>query len=92
MSYLSGRSVGPLAGLPTGPLDGYGIGSRPAEDRLGAFTPIWVTDDMLKDKKEACIAKCSDLTLPTKDYGITFFRCMQHCMGEQFWPQFAPHF
>ena len=32
-------------------------------------------------KKDMCIARCS-ATLPTRDFGITFFRCLNKCMSE----------
>jgi RHS repeat-associated protein len=42
--------------------------------------------------KDDCIARCSVITLPTKDYGITFQRCLAHCMGKAYWPQFKKYF
>ncbi|MCP3669200.1 MAG: RHS repeat-associated core domain-containing protein, partial [Gammaproteobacteria bacterium] len=37
-------------------------------------------DDSQKSKKDHCIELCSDSTLPTTDYGVTFFKCLNDCM------------
>jgi len=42
--------------------------------------------------KAQCIAICSELALPTRDFGVAFFRCVQHCMGEQDWPEWRKPF
>ena len=42
--------------------------------------------------RDWCIERCSDLALPTEDYGISFFRCVQTCMGEYPWPEWQKHF
>ena len=42
--------------------------------------------------KEECYAICSELALPTADFGFAFFRCVQHCLGEQDWPEWRKHF
>jgi hypothetical protein len=44
--------------------------------------------------KEACIAACSDIALPTPkgSQGVAIFRCMQQCMGEADWPEWRKHF
>jgi RHS repeat-associated protein len=33
----------------------------------------------LCNSKQYCIDRCTDLALPTKDYGISFFRCILAC-------------
>jgi RHS repeat-associated protein len=43
-------------------------------------------------KKDDCIERCSDLALPTSDYGTAFFRCMQTCMGTNPWPEWTKYF
>ncbi len=43
-------------------------------------------------KKDDCIKRCSELALPTGDYGIRFFRCLQTCMGEYPWPEWKKYF
>lgn len=40
-------------------------------------TPVQSTDE----SKDDCIRRCSDLALPTPDYGIQFQRCMLACMS-----------
>ncbi len=35
-----------------------------------------------KTKKDKCIAKCTETHLPTKDYGVSFWRCVNECMEE----------
>jgi RHS repeat-associated protein len=35
-----------------------------------------------QDKKAACRKRCSELALPTSDYGISFFRCMLACQSD----------
>ena len=39
-----------------------------------------------------CIRMCSELALPTSDYGTSFFRCLQQCMGQNDWPEWEPYF
>ncbi len=34
------------------------------------------------DKKNRCIRKCADTTLPTRDDGVSFWRCLDKCMKE----------
>lgn len=35
-----------------------------------------------KKHKDYCIDKCSKETLPTKDYGTSFYRCLNDCMDD----------
>ena len=46
------------------------------------------------NSKEACVASCSEIALPTprESQGVAFFRCMQHCMGEADWPEWRKYF
>lgn len=39
-----------------------------------------------------CRAKCSDLALPTKDFGISFRRCYNQCMGYNSYPEWSSFF
>jgi len=45
-----------------------------------------------KDKKQDCIEQCTDLTLPTDNYGADFFRCLHQCMGIGDYPEWRPYF
>ncbi len=44
------------------------------------------------DKKKECIERCSDLALPTGDYGTAFHRCVATCLGEADWPEWKKYF
>jgi hypothetical protein len=43
-------------------------------------------------RRQYCIEQCSDLALPTRDYGTSFNRCVQQCMGTATWPEWEKHF
>ncbi len=45
-----------------------------------------------QDKKKECIERCSDLALPTGNYGVAFHRCVATCLGEADWPEWKKHF
>jgi uncharacterized protein RhaS with RHS repeats len=53
-------------------------------DQCGACTP----------SRDSCIAQCTKLSLPTKDYGISFRRCMKACEsgGKSGFPEWDKHF
>ena len=45
-----------------------------------------------KNKAAECRDICSDLALPTKDYGWAFHRCFDTCMGTADWPEWQKYF
>ncbi|WP_298255853.1 hypothetical protein [Bradyrhizobium sp.] len=53
-------------------------------------TPVQSRDE----SKDDCIRRCSDLALPTPDYGIQFQRCMLACMsgGNSGFPRWDRYF
>jgi hypothetical protein len=44
------------------------------------------------DKRQYCIDRCTTLALPTRNYGVSFFRCYLTCMGENSFPEWEQHF
>lgn len=36
-----------------------------------------------REVHERCQIKCADTTFPTRDYGVSFFRCMNQCESDQ---------
>jgi RHS repeat-associated protein len=69
--------------------DGTDAGSDPPHYDVNGTETVVVAANSQKDM---CIERCSDLALPTQDYGTTFDRCMQQCMGTGNWPEWEPHF
>ncbi len=66
-----------------------------ADDAANSQTipPDATTDDRSGGRSRAeCLAICSELALPTNDFGVAFFRCVQHCLGEEDWPEWRKHF
>ena len=67
-------------------------GLNPA-DRISPTRPM---DKQVDSHHEQCIAKCTDLALPTGDFGIQHQRCVQACLsggksGFPRWDGFFPH-
>ena len=42
--------------------------------------------------EERCIERCSDLALPTRDYGVSFRRCLATCTGQTIFPEWERFF
>jgi len=58
-----------------------GAVSDPTADESSRAVDIAARDDIMRSiVKNACIAECSELSLPTGDYGWRFFRCYNDCM------------
>jgi hypothetical protein len=75
-------------------------GTRPDAPVWGRVNPISKTDhtgltkEHANNEHEQCIAKCSDLALPTEDFGIQFRRCVLACLsgGNSGFPEWDRHF
>jgi hypothetical protein len=76
----AGAATGGAAGAISGLLTGL-IVCRPEHCPIQTSRPRFESSDYCKEAKKACIAKCSE-TLPTKDYGFTFFNCVNKCMAD----------
>jgi hypothetical protein len=37
-------------------------------------------DERCRQVKDECISKCSETSLPTNDYGVSFWNCVNDCM------------
>jgi hypothetical protein len=58
-----------------------GAVSDSTADHSSRAVDIAARDDIMRSiVKNACIAECSDSSLPTGDYGWKFFRCYNDCM------------
>jgi RHS repeat-associated protein len=76
-----GAVVGGAAGAVSGFLTGL-IVCRPDQPcPIQNSRPRFELTERCKEVKKGCIAKCSG-TLPTKDYGFTFFNCVNQCMAD----------
>ncbi len=42
--------------------------------------------------KQYCIDRCATLALPTRDYGVSFQRCVLTCTGQTRFPEWLEHF
>ena len=71
-----------------------------AQSRVSAEAPNELQTTMPPSKsfyadnrsRAYCIARCSDLALPTRNYGLSFQRCLLTCTGQNSFPEWAPHF
>lgn len=64
--------------LPTSPPITFPNPIRPTKKLIE-----WCTKSMknrCEKVNDQCIAKCTDETLPTRDYGASFMVCYNHCM------------
>src|SRR5262249_37949874 len=67
---LLGRSNGAILGNLIPPLGGIlGLGGMAATD-----------DEFCKRVRNMCIAQCSDTSLPSGNYGFSFWNCVNKCM------------
>lgn len=58
-----------------------GIASDETGDDSSGSVDIAARDDIMRSiVKNACIAECSESSLPTYDYGWKFFNCINDCM------------
>jgi hypothetical protein len=65
----------------TGPLV-PDIASEQADDGSPGTVDIAARDDIMRSiVKNACIAECSESSLPTHDYGWKFVKCINECMS-----------
>ncbi|MGJ0515073.1 MAG: RHS repeat domain-containing protein, partial [Methylomicrobium sp.] len=76
--WLSRDPIGERGGIN---LYNY-VGNNPinAIDTLGLAKNCGDEPDCAK-VKDSCIEECSDSSLPTKDYGFTFWNCVNRCMA-----------
>jgi hypothetical protein len=98
---VSGASGGPFADTRgTAALDDDAtLDSLPVWRGLNPANRIIPTrpmDKQVDSHHEQCIAKCTDLALPTGDFGIQHQRCVQACLsggksGFPRWDGFFPH-
>jgi RHS repeat-associated protein len=45
----------------------------------GNWPPL---SERCRQVKNQCISRCTDLTIPTKDHGSSFYRCVNECMSD----------
>ena len=85
--YVESDPLGLLSGVNT-----YAyVGSNPL--RYLDWRGLSSSDDAKRRcKRNDCIDRCSDLALPTSDYGVAFRRCVDTCMGLNRWPEWAKYF
>lgn len=62
---------------------------RAADDSSGAVDVAARDDIMRSIVKNACIAECSESSLPTYDYSWKFFNCMNDCMRRHGYDPFS---
>jgi hypothetical protein len=65
---------------------------RPANFNQPAVLTKVANNQDDRKRKQDCIEQCTDLTLPTDNYGSDFFRCVQQCMGVNDFPEWRRYF
>ena len=62
--------------------------TAPAQAPLAPMTKFYAQGG----GKDRCIERCSDLALPTRDYGVSFRRCLATCTGQTIFPEWEQFF
>jgi hypothetical protein len=57
-----------------------------------AGDPALTVNESGNSKKEECHELCSHLALPSRDFGVRFWRCVNQCMGTNSYPEWEGHF
>ena len=64
--------------------------SDPTVDESSRAVDIAARDDIMRSiVKNACIAECSESSLPTYDYGWKFVKCVGDCMSRHGYDPYA---